>query len=171
LAELKDEFRQSTEDGPVIFEIPLGTECFDVLVVWQKWAELHSEARTSLILEAYGDQQEKIAQASGATYEEAIQQQLLPYTIVSTFEKEPKFALLACGKDENEVKKLMARIGDAKRANGGIALPDGRVELRFPTRAMLDDVFTRLKATDTNHEFYWSVVIEAAISDRLGTVG
>ena len=69
------------------------------------------------------------------TYHEAIQQQFLPYTIVSQFEQTPKFAWLACYKDEKKVKDLMERIREAKRKNGGIVLPDGKVELRFPTRA------------------------------------
>src|SRR5664279_2328544 len=70
LTKLKNEFSKSTEGGPVIFEVSLGTECFDVLVVWQEWAKVQSaEDRTRLILDAYGENQEKIAQALGVTYE------------------------------------------------------------------------------------------------------
>ena len=88
LTKLKDEFKKSTEQGPVIFEIPLGTECFDVLVVWEQWADWPSDERSRLILDAYeDDRRDQIAQASGVTYHEAIQQQLLPYTIVSQFEQ------------------------------------------------------------------------------------
>ena len=57
-----------------------------------------------LILDAYKeDEREKIAQVLGKTYEEAMQEQLLPYTIVSTFEQTPKAASLVCANDENEV--------------------------------------------------------------------
>jgi len=171
LVKLKNEFDQDTEHGPVIFQIPLGTDCMDVLVVWedQDWVKLTSEERSRLILDAYDDdKREQIAQASGVTYDEAMQQQLLPYTIVSTFEKEPTFASRAFGNNKNEIEKLMAKIRDAKRANGGMVLPDGKIELRFPTRAMLDNVFTKLREADKEHDFYWSVVIEAAASDHLG---
>jgi hypothetical protein len=166
LTRLKDEFDQSTEGGPVIFEIPLGIECFDVLVVWQEWANLRSEDRTRLILDAYGENQEKIAQALGVTYEEAIQQQLLPYTIVSAFENH-KFAWLVCDKNEGKAEKLLADIRNDKRANGGIVLSKDRVELRFPTQAMADNICEKLRAADTEYNSYWSVVAEVAVSHQL----
>jgi hypothetical protein len=166
LTQLKNEFNKSTESGPVIFEIPLGTECFDVLVVWQEWAKVQSaEDRTRLILDVYGEKQKEIAQALGVTYEEAIQQQLLPYTIVSSFETNDKLAWLACGKDEGEVKKLLADIRSDKLANGGIVLPSGKVELRFPTRALTDSTRDKLRAADTRYKDYWSVAVEVALSD------
>ena len=76
-----------------------------------------AEDRTRLILDAYGDDQEKIAQALGVTYEEAIEQQLLPYTIVSAFETNHKFAWLACNRNEGEVEKLLADIRNDKPRN------------------------------------------------------
>ena len=141
-------------------KIPGGTECFDVLVVWENWTELRSEERTSLILDAYGDKQQKIAQALGVTYEEAMQQQLLPYTIVSAFEQNQEFASLACYKDPNEVRKLLEAIRNVKRTHGGIVLPNGKIELRFPTRAMADNTYAKLFASKKDRDFYWSVVIE-----------
>jgi len=74
---------QSTERGPVIFEIPLQQPGkIDVLVVWQAWEAVPAEVRSEIILEAYRDQQQRIAQALGVTYLEAMEQQLLPYAIV-----------------------------------------------------------------------------------------
>lgn len=161
LTKLKNERKKSTEGGPVIFEIPLGTDCFDVLVVWQEWAAVQSaEDRTRLILDAYGDEQEKIAQALGVTYEEAMQQRLLPYIIVSTLEREHKFARLVCNRDEIEVERLLSDIRKDKRAKGGIVLPENRVELRFPTRAMADDACKKLCAADTEYKRRWQVVTE-----------
>jgi hypothetical protein len=167
LEKLKNEFvNPSTEGGPVIFEIPVGSTCIDVLVVWQEWADVRSEDRSRLILDAYGEkQQQQIAQALGVTFEEAMQQQLLPYVVVSTLEREPTFALLLCSKDENKVAKLMDEIRDAKRVNGGIFLPDGRIELRFPTRAMADSIYARLFADEKYRNFYWQVIPEAAASN------
>ena len=145
LEKLKGEFEHTTEDGPVIFEIPLGTDCFDVLVVWEKWADWPSEERSPLILEAYDeDKRKQIAQVMGVTYNEAIQQQLLPYTIVSPPDWNDKTAWLVCNKDENEVLRLRARIREAKLANGGMVSPIGKAELRFPTRAMADQVLRKI---------------------------
>ena len=169
LATLKGEFVKGTDRGPVIFEIPLGTDCFDVLVVWQDWADWPTEDRTRLILDAYDeDRREQIAQALGVTFEEAMQQQLLPYTIVSTLEREPKMAYLVCGRDEGKVKELMEEIRKAKLANGGIVFPDGKVELRFPKRSMLDSVFAKL--TTVAKDLYWRVEMDVAVSDRLGVM-
>jgi hypothetical protein len=156
LTELKNEFNQSTEGGPVIFEIQIGTECFDVLVVWEKWNKVvRSEDRTRLILDAYDDKQKEIAQALGVTYEEAIQQQLLPYTIVSNIEKTGQSTNIYPAKDE-----LWLERNNIKRQNGGITLPNGNVELRFPTRAMLDNILAKLRAEDVENRFGWCVIIE-----------
>jgi len=73
----------ATPGGPVVYEIPLDqTDKIDVLVVWGEWAGIGSEDRTNVILESYGDQDKRIAQALGVTYEEAVDQQLLPYSVV-----------------------------------------------------------------------------------------
>ena len=53
LEKLKREIEgQSTAGGPIVFEIPEGTETVDVLVVWEDWSKLRSEDRTNLILDA-----------------------------------------------------------------------------------------------------------------------
>lgn len=160
LVKLKSEFQQSTEGGPVIFEIPLGTDCFDVLVVWREWAKVPSaDDRTRLILDAYGENQEKVAQAMGVTFEEAMEQQLLRHVVVSQLENH-KFAWLACDKDEERVEKLLDAIRDEKRANGGFVLAKDRVELRFPARSLADSICRKLSAEPTGHNLYWSVVSE-----------
>lgn len=160
LTKLRDEFTQSTEHGPVIFEIPLGTECFDVLVVWEEWAEWPPDERSHLVLDAYEeDRRSQIARVTGVTYVEAMQQQLLPYAIQSTLEREHKMTFLLCDRDENKVQELMAKIRNVKVTNGGIISLGGTVELRFPTRATADSVLARLQAADPNRELYWSVVV------------
>ncbi len=159
LAKLKNEIEgQVTEGGPVIFEIPGECEHFDVLVVWEEWKEWESEIRTGLILDAYGDKNNVISQALGVTYEEAMQQQLLPYVVVSAFEQNPRIASLVCDRDEQPVEKLIKDIREAKRAKGGILLPNGKVELRFPTRAMAESTYEALFADKEYRYFYWSVV-------------
>src|ERR1700691_4204106 len=71
---------ETTEQGPVVFEIPLeGTEKFDALVVWDKWKEISSQTRSEIILAAYKEKKELVAQPLGVTYKEAIDQNLLPY--------------------------------------------------------------------------------------------
>lgn len=168
LAKLKNEFSQGTKDGPIIFEIPLGTDCFDVLVIWENldWIKLRPEERSDLIRDAYDhDKREQIAQASGVTYDEAIQQGLLPYTIVSSFEQNAKFASQACYKDKSAIEELMGQIRNAKLANGGIVWPNGKLELRFPTRAMVDAVYAKLSTDPEYKYFYWSVVVEVAASN------
>jgi hypothetical protein len=171
LAKLKSEIDGSnTERGPVVFEIPLdGVESIDVLVVWEDedWAKVRSEDRTNLILEAYGDKPHGyIAQALGVTYQEAIQQQLLPYAVVSALEQNRKMLSLVCGDNKNKADALLEEIRKAKRDNGGILLANNIVDLRFPTRAMADDVHQRL--FERHRDFYWSVIYPvASVPDNL----
>jgi hypothetical protein len=159
LAKLKDEIgeKTNTAEGPVVFEIPMGSECLDILVVWEEWLGVRSEDRTALILEAYGDRQATISQALGVTYEEAVQQQLLPYAVVSVLEENPEFASKACSGDLRKVQELVAKIRKVKRENGGIVLPDGRIELRFPDRTMAKSILKLLLQKNGSSEFLWTL--------------
>jgi hypothetical protein len=164
LARLKDEWSgKSVADGPVVFEIPLAPNSIDVLVVWNEWAGVCSEDRANLIEEAYGDGHPYISQALGVTYEEAMQQDLLPYAVVSFFE-DAKARILAFRADEG---KKLADIVAAKRENGGIVLPDGKVDLRLPNRAMADNAVRKLVANEKYGDLRWSVSTDTLASGIL----
>jgi hypothetical protein len=129
-------------NGPVIFEIPLGqTDKMDVLVVWEAWKDVPSEIRSDIILEAYMDKRGKVSQALGVTYEEAIEQHVLPYVV-----------------------QPMARRGEVEPAAlkaamlkyGGIVLDGDKVDLRFPTLAMAEEAHRKL--CDELPKGYWSIV-------------
>lgn len=133
---------EATINGPIIFEIPLeGPDRFDVLVVWEAWKPFHSEDRSRMILEAYGARKVQIAQALGVDYEEAVQQQVLPYSVLP---------MVRSGEGDIEAMKK------AMIAEGGIALPNGKVDLRFPTMSMAEQVHRRL--ADQLPKGYWSII-------------
>jgi hypothetical protein len=151
-----------SKDGPVIFEVPAGTECLDVLVVWEDWKPVRPEDRTRLVLEVYGEH--KIAQALAVTFDEAMKEQLLPYAVVSIFEREQKLRRLVYG---DEADKKLHEIRAAKKEQRGcFSLPNGVIELRFPTRALAEQA--RKALAERHEEFQWSVVAEVAVFDRLG---
>ncbi len=158
--QLRDEMKGAgASGGPAIYEIPVeGAERFDVLVVWQAWRDLKSEGRTNVILDAYGERRDHVVRALGVTYEEAMQQQLLPYAIVSTVEENPMF-LNKMKLAPDKEREFLDRIRKAKIDAGGIALPNGKVALRFPTRAMAEQA--RLALFDKLREGYWSFVQES----------
>ena len=132
---------QTTENGPVIFEIPLSDgEKIDVLVVWEKWKDIPSQTRSDVILAAYGKQKDKIAQPLGVTYKEAIEQNLLPYAVVSM-----------TSRDQLPVAKLKA----VMKKYGAFILEDGNVDLRFPTMEMARQVHQKL--VDEMPKGYWSI--------------
>ena len=147
LKQLSDELAgRGVESGAVIFEIPLEhADTVDVLVVWQEFEDLRSEDRTALILEAYkqefGTGARTVSQALGVTYQEAMEQNLLPYAV-----------------------QPMARAGEADadtlrqamRKAGGIRLPNEKVVLRFPTMAMAEDAHRQL--CDALPRGYWGIV-------------
>ena len=155
LGTLKSEIASPSPDGPVIFEIPMGSEFLDILVVWKEWLGVRSEDRSALIFEAYSDKQRAISQALGVTYDEAMRQQLLPYSIVSLIEENETTALSVCQGDHREIAKRLDRIRNVKHNNGGIVLPDGSVELRFPDRAMAISALQDLLRE--SHELYWTI--------------
>jgi hypothetical protein len=133
---------QRIPGGPLIFEIPLEqSDKMDVIVVWNEFEGLWAEDRSQVILDAYQDQRDWISLAMGATYQEAIDQQLLPYAVVP-----------------------MTRNGDADPTalrgamleEGGITLDGGKVDLRFPTRAMAEAAHQHL--VDLLPGGYWSIL-------------
>jgi hypothetical protein len=129
----------ATPDGPAIFEIPFEqADKIDVLVVWREWENVRSDDRTNVILDAYKDQREKVSQALGVTYDEAMDQQLLPYSIdagVRFHENEVKATLHVTDDDLNR----------HMREEGGFPLPDGTTALRYPTLGMAEEACQRLQ--------------------------
>lgn len=135
-----------TPDGPVIFEIPFETsEKFDVLVVWDAWEPFGSEDRSNIILEVYKERKEMIAQALGVTHGEAIEQQVLPYAVIPMVRREEV--------DSEKLKRVMI-------IEGGFALKNGKVDLRFPTMSLAEEAHRRL--SDEMPTGYWSIVQTAA---------
>jgi hypothetical protein len=135
-----------TQNGPVVFEIPLHhSGKMDVLVVWDAWKPFDSEDRSDMILQAYAADQDKIALALGVTYEEAIEQQVLPYAVIPMARRGEA--------DEVELNRLMI-------AEGAFRLPSGKADLRFPTMALAERAHRRL--SDRLPSGYWSMVQNAA---------
>lgn len=142
LHQLKQELAGETVvNGPVIYEIPLDrSNKLDVVVVWNAFDSLASEDRSRLIEEAYGDQT-VISLALGVTYEEALEQQVLPYAIVPMAREGEA--------DPDDLRRAMLEEGAfAGRQEGA--------DLRFPTIGMAEEVLRRL--CDRLPNGYWSIV-------------
>ncbi|HEX3149391.1 MAG TPA: hypothetical protein VHR66_15060 [Gemmataceae bacterium] len=133
---------KSIPDGPIIFEIPLDSQGrIDVLVMWEAWKPFSSTDRSNMIIEAYKASNLKIAQALGVTYQEAVEQQVLPYAVLPMIRQGEV--------NEEDVKKAML-------AEGGILLKSGKIDLRFPTMLLAEQAHKRL--TDALPKGYWSIV-------------
>jgi hypothetical protein len=133
---------KASPDGPLIFEIPLEqSDKIDVIVVWNAFDGIRTEDSTGLILEAYRDRKDEISLAMGLTYDEAIAQHLLPYAVAPMMRRG---------------KANPAALKKAMLEEGGFALPNGKVELRFPTMAMAEAAHKRL--TEQLPGGYWSIL-------------
>jgi len=133
---------KTTPDGPLIFEIPLEqSDKIDVIVVWNEFEGVRTEDRTKLIVEAYNDQRDRISLAMGATYHEAIEQHLLPYALIPMTRRGQV--------DPAELRKAMLE-------EGGVALSNEKVDLRFPTMAMAEAAHQRL--SERLPDGYWSIL-------------
>lgn len=141
-AQLAKELVEQTPDGPIIFEIPLEhQQRFDVLVVWNAWEPFNSTERSNLILQAYQGRDLQIAQALGVTYQEALEQQLLPYAVQPMVRRGEV--------DDDKLRQEML-------AAGGVRLANGKVDLRFPTMSLAEQAHKRLR--DVLPMGYWSIV-------------
>lgn len=133
---------EQTPSGPLIFELPFERQDrIDVLVVWDAWSPFSPTDRSNIILEAYKGSKVQVAQALGVTYNEAIEQQVLPYAVVPMMRKGEI--------SEADVKRAMI-------AEGGFALDNGKVDLRFPTMFLAERAHKRL--ADAVPKGYWSIV-------------
>ena len=152
---LKKERRDPSPSGePLIFEMPVeGPDRIEVLVVWQEWESVPSFDRAKIILEAYEDNGDIVAQAVGATYEEAMQQQLLPYAVASRCEVSPKFLSLT-SRSPGEAKERLAAIRKEKLEMGGTQREGEKVELRFPTRKLAEQACSALTARLPDEEWW-----------------
>ena len=120
------------QGGPVIFEIPLDQpDKLDVMVVWDEWEGVRSEDRTELINEAYKDRPGVLTLALGVTYDEAIEQGVLPFRARLRFVKQPSFT-------EEQLRT-------ACLSSGGFLRPEGIMELRFPTQTIAEEAVQQLK--------------------------
>lgn len=128
--------------GPIVFEVPLengkGT---DVIVIWGEWETTSSEDRSGIIREAYGPRGKDIALVVGVTYQEAIEQQVLPYAVVPIVRRGEV--------DPNKLREAML-------SEGAVALPDGKIDLRFPSMPMAEAAHRRL--VEKLRQGYWSIV-------------
>lgn len=143
LATLKKERGEpsATGAGPTIYEIPLGeSDKLDVLVVWDAFDGLPAEERSWLISEAYADLRGKVLQTLGVTFNEAQQENLLPYGITS----------LAREEEASLESRRQAMI-----EVGGIELPNKTVQLRFPAYQMAEEVLRKLIQRMPNG--YWTI--------------
>lgn len=142
----KERAGQGVPNGPMIFEIPLEqSNRIDVLVVWDAFQGIRSEERTELILSSYHETPENIAQALGVTYQEAMDQQLLPYAVIPMTRKSEV--------PEDELRRAMLNAG-------GFALPSNKIDLRFPTMEMAETAHSSL--CDHIPQGHWSIVQELA---------
>lgn len=156
-----------THRGPVIFEIQIGVGEIDVIVVWDAWRPIPHMDRSLIIRGAYAryaknlerafqsiDSSQKTDQIvpavrmiTGATSEEVRAHDLLPYRV------EPN--IQAGEVDDEDLEILMREVG-------AIEMPDGRLELRLPTKQLAAEIHARLM--DRMPEAHWSIV------ENVGTV-
>ena len=146
---VKELMGRTTRDGPVIFEDPVGPGEINVIVVWEAWGRLSQDDRVAAIREAYsrysrtlekgtrhGVSSEepdppmvpKVLMTIGATWNEAVELNLLPFFIYSSFD--PKDV------DSLGVQAIMID-------SGAIESPTG-LQLRFPNDTLAREIQARL---------------------------
>ena len=92
-----------------------------------------------MILEAYGGGGQRISMAMGVTRREADDHNLLRYSVFSG-----AAVLAELGEHAPIDPTSLAELREAMLEEGGIALDNGEIALRFPTRAMAEDAQARL---------------------------
>jgi hypothetical protein len=128
---------------PLILENTVGdTDHFNVYVIWDRWKGLPQASRQRVIRSSYQqldlNRWSKVPIAMGLTYREAIEEGVLPVRLVPW-----DWA--------GEGSALPDGLPEAMIAEGAIAMPDGQLELRFPTHEAAEEAFRRLHGKFGNH--------------------
>lgn len=134
-------------NGPVIFEMPLQrSKRKDVFVVWDEFREVPVDEREALIRKAYPTTDHAtLAQVYGLTVQEAMDDGLLPYSIVSMARKGEA--------DPEQLEEAMRREGVVVRGTTGW-------EVRLPTMPIAESALRRLvQQLPTG---YWGIQFQAA---------
>jgi hypothetical protein len=147
---LRDE---QPDDGLVIFEVLTGSSDFvEVIVVWDRWAELSADARNKIVIKAY---QQASASGSGSlsadqistilpvTVSQAIEMGVLPYSV--------QYNVLQSDVRYEKIRELLKRQGAIETDLG--------TELRLPTLQMAKDARDRLQADtlDLQPAVHWQI--------------
>ena len=164
----KEIMGEATRRGPVIFEDPLAPGEISVIVAWEAWRGLLPSDRSTVIREAYSRHSRtlengvhdpdiskkpdspvvpKVMAATGATWNEALDPVLLPYSIHPNVEPGEI--------DPDDLETVML---DA----GALETPEG-VHLRFPNHTLASLVHGRLM--QQMPEARWSIRQVATIDD------
>jgi hypothetical protein len=99
---LADELKSQRETGqPMVYEQSFEGGRIRTTVVWDDWASLSYEDRTSIILEAYGraegaDFRKNIVLASGLTVPEAESAGMLPFQVIAALRKDDPVTAEQC---------------------------------------------------------------------------
>jgi hypothetical protein len=165
---LKELMGRAIRGGPVIFEDPLAPGEITVLVVWEAWGTLSPEDRMEVIRKAYSRYSRalekglnalapaekpddlmvpKLSMTIGATWNETVELNLLPYAI------HPSFDPAKVSPDEVETIMFDA---------GAIESPAG-VQLRFPNETLATEVQARL--AEEMPEVQWNLAAEVVQLD------
>ena len=109
---------------PLIYEESIDqTDTVHVVVYWDRWAEVPSEERSGMILDAYERVDRslvpKVTFAMGVTFGEAAELNLLPWAVVPVSRRNES--------DPREVEAAMLEEGAIRRGRASPAVPDGRV--------------------------------------------
>jgi hypothetical protein len=154
LAELVDELRTERQAGqPLIDELTFPkTNLVSVTVIWDRWAPLSDEERSTTIRQAYGEVEgrefrDRIALASGLTVPEAHEYGMLPYRVLPALRKGDPVTAEQCA-------RAMLEQG------ASLLLDPKKAQLRFATEEQANACVERLGRVLPGSEGTWIVLKE-----------
>jgi hypothetical protein len=158
--DLLDELKSNRQGGqPVVEEryFPK-TNAVRVTVIWDKWAPLSDEERTSVILEAYSQAEgaafrDRIAIAIGLTVPEAYESGLLPYHVAPALRKGDPVTPEQC--DTAMIQEGASVLFDSRKP-----------QLRFATEAEAAACVKRLNEALPGSEPVWVIAKEVGRADE-----
>ncbi len=147
---IKDE---DQAEGPVIFEVASGTtDHIEVIVIWNRWADLSADIRTMVVLDAY--------QQASMEYVESVSvdriSTILPFTVGQAIELSILPYFIQCNVHKSQPG--YDRIARFLKGAGALET-DAGIELRLPTLEMAKEAKNRLEqgTQDMDPEVHWRI--------------